>query len=289
MLSNWTKATTTTTGTGTLTLAAVTDRPLPSKSAVTGEYVQYSIVTSDSKYESGIGKIAASDTLERSKIFSTYNGTTYNSTTATALTLASGTHTVYITQLAEVAFEALRFPLSGPTNPVVTQTNISTSAANVAPAARERAIAYPFRLECSGIVTAMAVNCGVNGGTGSTTLLAMYEANNNGRPGRRLCKTSATLDTSSTGWKSQSVDANVRLTPGWYWAALVSQGGTGVPSFTGSACLKTAFGGSSVNLNLEYINENATATDLADPFPSTTLVYTYNNAPNNPAIGLVMS
>ena len=106
MLPNWTKSATTTTGTGTLSLTAMTNFPLPSKSKVVGEYVGYSIVTSDNKYESGIGKIAASDTLERTKALSTYDGSTYDSASGTKLSLASGTHTVYLTTLAETGFEA---------------------------------------------------------------------------------------------------------------------------------------------------------------------------------------
>ena len=288
MLSNWTKATTTTTGTGTLTLAAISNFPLPSKSRTTGEYVQYSIVTSDNKYESGIGKIAASDTLERTKVFSTYDGTTYTQASASALTLASGTHTVYFTPMAESIFEPLRFPLSGPTNACVLSTSLQPTQSNITLPAAQRNVAYPFRLETSGILTSMGANVGVAGAT-SAFLIGLYEPDSNGRPGRRIAKTSATLDSSTTGWKTQAVDTNVRLTPGWYYAALCVTTGTN-PSFTHAYCNAHAFGSSGKN-QLRSVMENTTATTMADPFPNTSLFYydSGGSVDSAPVIGLILS
>lgn len=286
MLPNWTKATTTTTGTGTISLATITNFPLPSKSSVVGEYVGYSIETSDNKYESGIGKIAASNTLERTKCLSTYDGTTYDSSSGTKLTLAAGTHTVYITTLAETGFEAMPFPLVGPTNATVMSTHLNSTQANVATAAAQRNTVYPFRLETAGTLTAMGVNCSVLGAT-STTLLGLYEPDSNGRPGRLVAQISSALDTSSTGWKQQAVLTPVRLNPGWYWAALCVTAGSN-PSFTGGGCNIHAFGTSAQN-NLTNIREDATATTMADPFPSTNLTYISGSAGANPYIGLILS
>lgn len=289
MLANWTKATTTTTGTGTITLTAVTGYPLPSKSRVTGEYVQYSIHTSDAKFESGIGKIAASETLERSVVFSTYDGTTYNSTTASALSLASGTHDVFITPMAESVFEPLRVPFTGPTSPVTCPTNCTSSGANVAPPARERVTAFPFRLETSGILTAIAVNCSV-AGTASTTLFGFYEAGANGRPERLIAKMSAAVDTSTTGAKSQSVVSNVRVTPGWYWGAYVVTAGSTTPQFTGANLTQSAFAKANGSTNALYrVYQNSTGTDLPDPFPTTSIIYSTDNNGTIPHMGLVLS
>lgn len=289
MLSNWTKATTTTTGTGTLTLAAVSGFPRPSDTFAVGEYVQYSLVTSDGNMESGIGTVAATNTLERTKVLSTYSSSTYNKLTATALTLASGTHDVFITQMAEMVFEPQHFPCTGHTNAVVNSTALTLSAANVAPFARERAIAYPFRLETSGLLTGMGVYCAVPG-TASTTDLALYESGSDGKPGRRIAILSADLDTSSTGWKSQTVAANVRLIPGWYWVGLCVTAGSGTPSFSGSGAMKSAFGGAGVSggLSFDYLYVNAAST-LDDPFPAGSHVFAYNNNANWPAIGLTLS
>ena len=100
MLANWIKEETTTTGTGTLTLSAVSGFARFSQALTVGDYVSYSITTSDSKYEAGIGKVAASNTLERSLVTATWDGSTYTGAGASALSLASGTHTVICAPLA---------------------------------------------------------------------------------------------------------------------------------------------------------------------------------------------
>lgn len=287
MLSNWVKATTTTTGTGTLTLSSVSGRPLPSAIFSVGQYVQYSINTSDGKFESGIGKIAASDTLERSKIFSTYNGTTFDTTAASALSLASGTHTVLITLIGEMAFEPLKSPFTNVTSASVHSTTIVTTESNVAvAAAAKRNTVYPFRLETTGIITGFSIY--VSTGVSSSTVLAgLYAARpSDGGPGDLIIKASSTFDTSSTGYKTASVSANKRVNAGWYWGALCVTSATSVPQVTGGSTVRSAMGGST-KTSVGNIREDADATDLADPFPTTTLVVTTGT--NQPLIGLIMS
>jgi hypothetical protein len=286
MLANWTKATTTTTGTGTITMTAVTGYPLPSKSRVTGEYVQYSIHTSDGNFESGIGKIAASETLERTRVISTYNGTTYDQLTASALSLASGTHDVFITPMAENIFEPLRFPVSGPSSQAFYSTHLNGPGAYIT-LTSQRNTAYPFRLETAGLLTSLACNVGV-AGAGSTTLLGLYEPGSNGLPNRLIAKTSATIDTSTTGFKTQAVGANVRLTPGWYWAAVCLTAGTAPQLDSTSTGVASAFGNSG-NSIITYVRENATATDLADPYPITATQYSHSSSASHLRVGLILS
>jgi hypothetical protein len=290
MLSNWTKATTTTTGTGTLTLAEVTGFPMPSDSLSNGQYVQYSIKTSDGKFESGIGKIGASETIERTNIFSTFDGTTYNETSATALTLASGTHEVFITTVAEMQFEPLKNPLveTSVANPIVYSTHIMVAEANIsASIAKQRNQAYPFRLETAGIITGFAIN--VSTAVASSTCRAgIYAAlPTDGSPGELIIQASADFDTSSTGIKTQSVSANKRINPGWYWAALCVTSDTSVPTLTGGLTTRAAFGADS-KVSIRSMYESATATSLADPFPRTNLL----DQPDTggiPLIGLIMA
>jgi hypothetical protein len=272
MLANWTKATTTTNTSGTITLTAVTGYPLPSKSCVTGEYVQYSIHTSDAKFEAGVGKIAASDTLERTKIFSTYDGTTYNSTTATALTLATGTHDVFITPLAEATFEGLRFQLTGPTNACVIPTNYTPSSTTNFVPTLNHTHAFPMRIETPIVVASLGSWIATTGAS-SEFLLGIYEAGANGRPERLLCKTSATMSGTTTGLKSQAVNTAVALKPGWYWGALVVTAGT-VPQIYGRYVGATAMGGANGYHYFSGMKSAASpGTDLTDPFPTTSLTY----------------
>ncbi len=288
-LSNWTEATTTTTGAGTLTLAAVPPYPLPSASLAVNEYVQYSIATSDNKFESGIGQIGAANTLARTRVLSTYDGTTYNNLTATALTLIAGSHTVYLTPMSEGLFEPLRFPVTDAavTNPVVMSTAMGATQSNVSTAAIQRITCFPFRLETSGLLTGMSVNVSVAGAT-STTLLGLYGVASNGSPGRLIAQTSATIDSSTTGYKTQAVSANVRLTPGWYWAAVLVTAGSN-PSFTGYNPLINAFGGAGVTGNIDNMRCDLSATTFADPFPTTNHVYIVGSASNIIGVGLILS
>jgi len=289
MLSNWTKATTTTTGTGTITLSSVSGRPLPSTIHVTGEFVQYAIDTSDGKFEAGIGKIAASNTLERTRVCSTYDGSTYNGTSATALTLASGTHTVLITPLAENLFEAMTFPFVGPSS----VNYCSTTASNVNAGDTTNALianrpcAFPFRLEIAGVLTALS--CYVNtAGASSTLLLGLYSVGSNGRPEKRLAKTSSTIDTSTTGFKSQAVDTNIRITPGWYWVVALQTAGT-TPKLRGSDSCTTALGMTSYSVSLGMYSNTSTST-LDDPYPTTSLVYFDTSSLSKPpAIGMILT
>lgn len=291
MLANWIKATTTTTGTGTITLSAVTNRPLPSAAKVVGEHVEYTIVTSDGKYEAGIGKIAAADTLERSRVTTTYDGTTYNSISASALNLASGTHTVYITEIAEGIFSAL--PAAPINSGVLHSTHITTnSAANTGPADTSRATCWPFKLESSVLITGFAINCTTSGGAGSITHAGLYAALLTGAPGRRIATTTTAFDTATTGAKTSSLAANIRLCPGWYYVALVASGGTVVPAFSGNAGhSRTPFGGlNAADGAFAYVRYNTGAdTTLPDPFYTTTLAYGNGTNVPTPAIGLIVN
>jgi hypothetical protein len=286
MLANWTKATTTTTGTGTITLTAVSGYPLPSKSRVTGEYVQYSIHTSDGNFESGVGKIAASDTLERTKVFSTYNGTTYDQLTASALSLASGTHEVFITSVGEALYLPLSIPLTGPTDACVCPTNAINSSNNFTPTVNH-IHAFPVRIETALVVNSMGLWVATAGAT-STFLLGLYEAGANGRPERLLCKTSATLSGATTGYKTQAVGTPVRISPGWYWAAVVVTAGT-VPVFNGRQQIPGAMGASIGYAYFTTMKSSASpGTDLTDPFPTTSLTYSGSDAIGTlPTFGLI--
>lgn len=270
-------------------MSAVTGYPLPSKSFSNGQYVQYSIKTSDGSFESGIGKIAASETLERSKVFSTYNGTTYNQTTASALSLASGTHDVFITSVAEMAFEPLKQPLTTPADEVVFSTHIYSAEANIAATAvAQRNTAYPFRLETAGIITGFAINV-ATAQASSTIRAGIYAAlPSDGSPGELIAQASADFDTSTTGWKTQAVSANKRINPGWYWAALCVTSASSVPTLTGGSRLRHAFG-SNQKSSVIAIREDATASSLADPFPRTSLVVTTGATDSIPLIGLLMA
>ena len=99
MLANGAKETTATTGTGTVTLSAVTGFPRFSQVLSVGQFVDYAIQDGNN-WEWGVGKVAASNTLERTLITAKFEGGTYSKSPATGLSL-SGSATVFCTPSAD--------------------------------------------------------------------------------------------------------------------------------------------------------------------------------------------
>lgn len=93
MLANGVKETTTTTGTGTVTLAAVTGFPRFSQVLSVGQYVDYAIQDGNN-WEWGVGKVAASNTLERTLVTAKFDSGAYSKNPVAPLSL-SGSATVF--------------------------------------------------------------------------------------------------------------------------------------------------------------------------------------------------
>lgn len=86
MLANGAKETTTTTGTGTVTLSAVTGFPRFSQVLSVGQFVDYAIQDGNN-WEWGVGKVAASNTLERTLVTAKFEGGTYTKNPVTGVSL----------------------------------------------------------------------------------------------------------------------------------------------------------------------------------------------------------
>lgn len=288
MLSNWVKATTTTTGTGTITLSAVSGYPLPADARAEGTLVQYSILASNGDKEAGIGRIAAGNTMERVAATGTWVSGTYNGSPSAVITLPSGTHEVILGLTSAAVFEAALFPLTAAelTNPSICSGHLrSTQTNSTGVVASERLTVFPYLLQTAGVLTAMTINV-ATAVAGASCYLGLYEVGTDGAPGRRIAVTSAAIDTSTTGFKQQAVASNVRLTPGWYWVAMVAL--TGLATLTSSIADISAFGSGGVAAinNIRIDGANAT---IVDPFPSSNRVVVTLNSPLNPYIGLVLS
>jgi len=242
VLSNWTKATTTTTGTGTLTLDAITGFPRPSDVFGVGSYVQYSLLDANGSKESGLGKVAASNTLERTRIFATWNGSTYNDVTPSALNLSAGTHQVFVTPLADGFFEPVPAPTTfaaAGANRSITSTHFYGGAGNVT-LTLGKLFGVPFRLECAGVLTHMGAYVST-AGAGSQIQVGLYDVKPDGHPGKLLATTGSPLDSTSTGLKMNAVAAQISLKPGWYWTGILALNGT-APQVKSGAPAYTPFG-----------------------------------------------
>lgn len=285
MLIDWAKATTTTTGTGDITLSAVTGFPLPSDHLPNGAFVPYCILTADGKFEAGVGKLGASNVLTRERVNSTYDGSSIDSTTPSALSLAAGTHMVLFGSAAHATLEPAMFPCTEQSNANAASSHYQSSGGSNTTPTAQRATAYPFLLMTPGTLTGFAINV-ATAGASSTTLVGLYEQlASNGTPGRRIAKTSATIDTSTTGYKTQSIATPVRLEAGWYWSALCVTAGT-APALTGAAGTYSAYGCTGVTAINGVRCDVGSTTDLADPFPTASHVWLSGAAP---IIGLLLS
>lgn len=90
---NFVQATTTTTGTGDITLVDVAGFPNFDDALSATDTIEYSI-KNGVQWETGLGTYNGSNVLERTTIYATWDGTTYDDTSPTAITLA-GSSLVY--------------------------------------------------------------------------------------------------------------------------------------------------------------------------------------------------
>ena len=180
----------------------------------------------------------------------------------------------------------MRATIAEITNPSIFSGHLrSTQANNTGVVGSERLTAYPYLLQTAGVLTAMTINVATLA-AGASCHLGLYEVGHDGAPGRRIAVTSAAIDTSTTGFKQQAVAENIRLTPGWYWVAMVAL--TGAATLTSSTADISAFG-SGAGSALTNIRIDALNTTIVDPFPTSNRVVVTGNSPLNPYIGLVLS
>jgi hypothetical protein len=287
MLANWIKATTTTTGTGTVTLSAVSGYPRPSDAIETGIHVQYTIKTSAGDLEAGIGTVSASNTLTRDLITSTFVSGTYTSVSPSAISLPSGTHEVIVTPTAANYFSAAEYPQSAIANTNFVSQHIAGagSAQNCSNSTYVgQQTAYPFVLKTAGVLTGFACQVSVLGA--SDNYFALYQCASNGAPGKRIAYHTTAINTGSTGYKTVSAAANVRVTPGVYWMGWLTVSGTS-PSLRGLFTAAHPFGNVG-DLPLDGVRNSTTGqTSLSDPFP--TVNASVSVAGKAPAIGILLS
>lgn len=267
MHASWVKETTTTTGTGNIALSAVSGFARFSQAFPAGVPVPYAIITSDGKFESGIGTVTAGNILARTKVIATWDGSTYNDASATALALVAGTHTVICTIVGE---NALASPLGvGPgVSPayLISATQCGSSQTNVNAIATNVATFYPFLLLAGVKITGLAANVSVAGGAGSTFDIGLYLTDSIGYPGKQLAVASG-MDAATTGFKVGSVGPSY-LNPGWYLIGWhVTDTAIKLTGTSKAYCSNGLFG---INGSDQPTALRANFTAWGDPFPTVT-------------------
>lgn len=246
MLANGAKETTTTTGTGTVTLSAVTGFPRFSQVLSVGTFVDYAIQDGNN-WEWGVGKVAASNTLERTLITAKFEGGTYSKNPATGLSL-SGSATVFCTPSADT-FGIARGGNSttGLAPGKIWSANIVfTSAAVAGQNCAQNKLTYVPWVWPSGvqrIIKSLSVNVMLAGGT--KMRIGITELGDQASEHRLIAQT-ADLDTSTTGIKTHTFSTPLYLPLDRYMMVLIFDGAPNLAGAQGivpdpySAILTTA-------------------------------------------------
>jgi hypothetical protein len=228
-------------GTGALTLAAAGGLALPATAYVAGQAMDYSIIEySDAtlgtvvRAETGLGNISAANVLTRSRVFTTWNGTTYAQAAPSALSFGTSHVRVYCSPSAEAgptSFPGIaNFSSNYGTHGYVVPANCAHTAewGGLALTAN-RQFNVPLKIEAGFAITEIGIHC-TTAVAATTVNIAIASLNPTTEwPGVILAFANG-LDTSSTGIKMGSITSRI-FAPGWYWM-LFNSGGT--PGIRGS-------------------------------------------------------
>lgn len=238
MRANGIKHETTTTGTGTLTLTSVSG--WPSYDDVFGtsgtRFVDYTILDSAGvPIEGGVGNIALSTmVLTRTYPAWTWNGTTYDATDPSALSLASGTKTVICSAWTGLGL--------APFIPATVGDNkghgvLSSHTITSFSLTHQRKVSFPVYIQVLRPISyvTMRINSGYTGGTSSLGV-ALYEIGSDGFPGVRLANFGNLGSlTGSTVVTSSALGTPIWVPEGHYIVDILPQfsGGSGTPNLAG--------------------------------------------------------
>lgn len=252
-LANWSRMTSTTTGTGALTVAAVTGYPTLSDTVGLNRRFPYVVLvdSTGAPVEAGIGYMSSSTVLVRELVTSTYSAATYDDTSPAAVSLAANTYRIIsggtaeamqgtalnVNRNASIASQKLI-----PSQHMTVHSATSTGYTCVA----NRMVYMPFLLSVSAEVDALGIRVGT--GVASTNArLGLYDIAANGHPDKLLGET-ASLATATTGVDVVgTLGAPIRLQPGWYYLAIVTNGAPAIGRIDSGGSLSGFLGGSAGN------------------------------------------
>lgn len=222
MLANWIRQTTTTTGTGDLTLSTVSGYPAFSDNFASGERFQYQILddSTGAPIESGVGYLSAG-ALVRERIECTMVSGTFDRSTPSAVSLASGTKRVICAPSAASVMGQAAGTYAGSSKGYGGGGIVFGSGGGYG-LSGGTAAAMPFTAQSAEELD--AVLCRVTSAGGAGTLLrgAIYSVGEDGLPDVQLAL-SGTTAADSTGVKALTFTAF--RPPQRFFVAVISDGG----------------------------------------------------------------
>jgi len=239
--ANYVEETTTsiagTSGNGAVALTAIASTPRFStvfgSQATTVRYVIEDTV--GKKFETGIGSVA-SNVLTRTKVQLTWDGTTYDDTTPSAIafgsTPTSGNIRVRISATAEIVapvIPSVNTTIAGDSNwrdyPI---TNIAdwTGAGTGEALTADREYYTCYRLDSAGLLSGIQFEV-TTAQASSNMKTALYSVGSNGLPGAKIVDFNV-LATTTTGFDTDTTTGTWSpagtpwLTPGWYYIGFIN-------------------------------------------------------------------
>ncbi len=175
-----------------------------------------------------LGHLVDTSTLAIDKVVATWDGTTLNENTPTAIDLSSGgPFTVQVSDLAALRAVVIQgsSPLLNATQRFIMPGQWCGNPASGIGATAGTAIATPFRLDsdikCSGI--SFKVNTGATTGTTKNLRASLYRPDINGGIGNLVAE-GLSVSAATAAVVKSSFAANVHLTPGWYFVIVLADG-----------------------------------------------------------------
>lgn len=253
MLALWSLNTTTTTGTGALTLSTVSGFPSLSDTIGIGVHFYY-VISNDSDnspIEAGMGYLSDSTTLQRSKVFATYNSGVFVNTNASVVSLASGTKKVYSSihsaavQTAWPAANSIAdLGLQKFTHSAHLSNTNSSSTAGITVA--NNLYIIPFELKVGMDLTGLGVRCGT-GIASSTIRLGVYSVGPDGNANKLIAETTD-LSTATSGVDVIGSVTRQRLVAGLYYVSFVTTHTPSLGRVDGAGSVMSAMGPNTGNL-----------------------------------------
>lgn len=270
MFANRVSETTTSSGTGDLTLAGASANCQSFSAAFTvGLRFSYFIVDSiNNTWETGIGYLSDATTLVRETVLDNSLGST------SVLNLGVGSKTV-ICSFGEMSLHPSYGPAAA--NAWFRSGHLTYGEGAVRTLSADVIYYTPYLHLGVGGVDALGIKCGTAAGT--KMRLGLY-SNKFGRPHQLVVQT-VNITPVSSAFISGSVGP-VRLPPGWYWAAVLADGGASVGAASSTSVIQSVAGlnADSFNFVFKHLAKSITAgwTDLPAVADITAAAWIVNEA-----------
>jgi hypothetical protein len=235
-------------GTGAQTLTAVSG--FPTLEAAAGVGVPFSYVARDPStklpLEAGYGLIATAGAQMQRTVRLTWDGSTLNKATPSAVNLPSGVLLDTSPQSATLEAAMMTVDANSGVGRFLTTAsrNISTSNGTLTAG---RLYYLPFLLRCGAVIGSMACNI-TTGQASSSALMGIYAMGTTGAPGAKLAETGS-IDTTTASFKTPALTSSIFLAPGWYYVAFLYIGTAGVAATLHASSTAALLGGSPCGFN----------------------------------------